>query len=226
MDKKVNKDNIDSYYELVNDKIDYYFDRSVSAKSLVNYFSKDYGLNKFIKRENLEDVVGIKKVIRDVVDDRMALDENVKTFEQYSGENEDKFNIYFDITQDVEKVIADHYRVSLGHIDSNRNKIQLKGIKNEQEIFVFTSENIMKIYINIAENIANTFTNNLSFNYKPFDLNLEIDKNVFDMEKLTHSFYSSIRKNEKIIEELIYIETGDEYINVGEVKGIMIFEKK
>lgn len=221
--EKITKGNIDKYYELVNNKIDYYFDRKVTAKSLLNYFSKDYGMDKFIKREKLDNVEGIKRIIKDVVDDRMALDENVKTFEQY-GTKSDDFNLSFDITQDIEKMIADLYRVSLGHIESDKNKIKLQGIKNEQELYVFTTRDLETVYISIANNMYDVFVHEMKFEYQPLDLKINMDIDIIDKEKCVNFFYSKM--NSKIIEELLYIETGDVYKRSKLINGILILEKE
>lgn len=225
MDKKINRDNIDSYYELINTKIDYYFDKNISAKSLFNYFNKDYGMNKFIEREELGDIQGIKKVIKDVVEDRTAIDEGVKTFEQYN-QNSSIFNIKFDITQDIEQIIADHYRVSLGHIQSDLNKINLKGLKGDKELYVFTMSNLRDIYINVATNMYNIFTQSLDFEYTPLNIKMDIDPSVIDKEGIINLFYSKVSGNTDIVEELIYIEDGGKYDMVGDIGNeLVIFEK-
>jgi len=223
---KIDKDNIDNYYEIINTKIDDYFTKNVSATSLSKYFSKDYGLDKFIKRENLEDVVGIKRVIKDVVEDRMALDENVRTFEQFNN-NSDQFKVSYDITQDIEKEVADIYRVSLGHIDSDKNKIKLKGVKNEQELYVFTKDNIRTVFINIAHNMFDVFTHELKLDYSPLEVKVDIDSDIIDKEKFINSFYNNINGKMELIEELLYVETGNEYKHKKlENSDLIIFEKE
>tara|TARA_R110000772_G_scaffold43995_1_gene101221 strand:- start:37007 stop:37702 length:696 start_codon:yes stop_codon:yes gene_type:complete len=224
--KKINKGNIDSYYEIINTKIDDYFTKNVSASSLSKYFSKDYGLDKFIKREKLEDVAGIKRVIKDVVEDRMALDENVRTFEQFNS-NSDQFKISYEITQDIEKQIADLYRVSLGHIESNKNRIKLKGVKNEQELYVFTKDNIRTVFINIAHNMYDVFTKEMKLDYSPLEIKVDIDPDIIDKEKFVNSFYNNINGKMELIEELLYVETGNEYKHKKlENSDIIIFEKE
>ena len=224
--KKINKGNIDSYYEIINTKIDDYFTKNVSASSLSKYFSKDYGLDKFIKREKLEDVAGIKRVIKDVVEDRMALDENVRTFEQFNS-NSDQFKISYEITQDIEKQIADLYRVSLGHIESNKNRIKLKGVKNEQELYVFTKDNIRTVFINIAHNMYDVFTKEMKLDYSPLEIKVDIDPDIIDKEKFVNSFYDNINGKMELIEELLYVETGNEYKHKKlENSDIIIFEKE
>ena len=206
---KISRENIDSYYELVNKKIDYYFERNVAASSLKKYFSKDYGLDKFIKREGLEEVEGIKRIIQDVVEDRLASDENVKTFEQFS--DKDDVKISFDITQGIEKIIADDYRVSLGHIDSDKNKIKLKGVKKEQELYVFTNDNLRNIFIHIAHNMFDVFSHNMKLDYAPLDIKVNINPDNLDKEKFINDFYSTIKGKTELVEELLYVETGEEY---------------
>jgi hypothetical protein len=225
MGKKVDKSNIDGYYELVNTKMDDYFGNNVTPQGLNTYFSNEYGINKFMKREELDDVDGIKRIIKDVIEDRLATDENVKTFEQYNTKV-DRFKVNFDITQDIEKAIADLYRVSLGHVESKQNKIKLKGIKKEQELYVFTNANLKVMYYNIATNMYDVFVHDLSFEYAPLDIKVDIDTKIIDREVFINSFYSNIKDNIEIIEELLYTETGHEYKQKN-IKNddFMIFEK-
>ena len=222
---KIDRSNIDEYYELINKKIDHYFEKNVSPDALFKYFSKDYGLEKFIKREDLSDVENIKKIIMDVVEDRMALNEEILTFEQY-GNGPNKFGVMFDITMDLKKKIADLYRVSLGHIENKKNRIKLKGVKNEQELFVFDKETYRKVFLNISENMYKIFMSENVFEYMPLGIKMDINKLDIDKESFISSFYSNIYGKHELVEELLYNETGEEfsYKKIDD-DTIIIFEK-
>ena len=88
--------------------------KGVTSKGLKRYLKLDsYGIKRFIEREELTDIEGIEKVIQDCVDDRVAIDESVMTYESFqSSFRKYSFDISQDIDQDIEKTIADLYRVS------------------------------------------------------------------------------------------------------------------
>jgi hypothetical protein len=144
---RINRDNIDEYYDKVNSKIDHYFGKGIDPASLKTYFKKGgYGITRFKEREELTDVEGIDRVIIDCVEDRIAMNEDlvIKTFESFHNE-EGTYNLVYELDnqQHVEKVLSDHYKVSMGHIHTDgTNKIEIKSSVGNGDIDIFVFETI------------------------------------------------------------------------------------
>lgn len=131
----INSDNINEYYEKVNDIIDDYFTYSIKPSALKRYLKPgSLGEKKFIKRNNLSNITNISKIIKDIVDDRYSMEkDDVLTFESF-GEISKNINfnssnvgtgiddiLYKNLTptdNTMEKIIADYYRIGLGHIET------------------------------------------------------------------------------------------------------------
>ncbi len=88
----INKDNIDSYYALVNDKIDEYFKLHLKPSALQQYFGDISNLNSFKKRNELDNVIGIDRIINDVISDRVSmLSETVQFFTDFKQQLDIEF---------------------------------------------------------------------------------------------------------------------------------------
>ncbi len=184
--------NINEYYQKINELIDKYFEWEVRPSALKKYFKKgSLGVKKFIERNDLSNVNNIDKIIRDVVEDRYSMEKDgVLTFESF-GENlvEDVLNsssegtgLDFILYNGVEpsgmkeeKIIADYYRTSLGHIeevDTNLHEYTVGSLKADYNVIIFSEDDFGKI----IENLVNYLEKYLG-NKKVFvaPLNLEID---------------------------------------------------
>lgn len=220
---KINIDNIDEYYEIVNTKIDEYFKHNIDPKSLKRYLKRgSSGMSRFIAKSKLDDVKNIEKVIEDVVDDRIAESElEITTFENFTPND---FYIKFDTDETVHKVIADLYKVSLGHLVTDKNHIKLTRIKSEKEIFVFNSSQLDDLY----NQICNKMYTQIKKDILTFEL-LDID--IVLKDKIEESYFISktfddIRDNHIIIEKVLSIKTGNHYKKSEKSdEGLIIFEK-
>jgi hypothetical protein len=140
----INRENIDKYYDEVNDKLGKYFKMNISPSKLMKYFKKDgYGIKKFKDREGYSDVDGIDKIITDCVEDRVAMEESgIMTFESY---NKSYFiNLNFSIDEMYKKQIVDHYKVSFGSLEQlkTKNNFSIDRISEVIEIVVIPKEKI------------------------------------------------------------------------------------
>lgn len=223
---KIDRKNIGDYYKKVNSKIDHFFGKGVTSKGLKRYLKLDsYGIKRFIEREELTDIEGIEKVIQDCVDDRVAIDESVMTYESFqSSFRKYSFDISQDIDQDIEKTIADLYRVSLGHVESESNHITLTGVKTKKDLYVFTPSKIKSILVEVCNKLY------LDISQEEFKfpiLGIEIDlKGKIDLETFVNNVYNDVsKKKEQVIEEMLSWETNSEYTFKIEKNGVFIFEK-
>jgi len=219
----INIDNIDEYYEIVNNKIDEFFKYNIDPKSLKRYLKRGTsGMNRFIEKSKLDDVKNIEKVIEDVVDDRIAKKElEITTFENFTP---DDFVINFSIDENVHKIIADFYKVSLGHLIIDNNHIKLTRVKSEKELFIYTMDQLDTIFNQICNKIYNQIKNDIiSFDLLDLDIILtdKIEEKYFKLKT-----FESIKGNYIIVQKILSIKTGN-YFQVKEITdhGLVIFEK-
>lgn len=229
---KVDRNNIDEYYKKVNDAIDHYFQYNISATSLQKYFQGKYGMDKFLKREGLEEIELIDRVVMDVIEDRVAKEESVLTFEEFSFDKKD-FNISSTISMDIKKEIVDYYRISLGYLenidnagvvynDLDNNHFKIESLKVNKVLYVLNKELIKSIKLTICDLyysklISNTLT--LPFLNSTTSLDNKIDQEMFKGK-----VYMELKGTE-VLEEVISFVSGKKYIFTKELdSGSLIFE--
>jgi hypothetical protein len=182
---KIDKNNINSYYKKVNDAIDKYFDDHKVRPSSIKRFLKpnSVGMVKFIEMNDFKNIKGIEMIIRDVVDDRNSMEEDgVLTFESFHSVNEDHVTDDSDVSSNFiyslidkplvpikyEKVIADKYNISLGHVepfDLNKHEynVEIPGSEN-LDIFILSSEDLAKVKESILSNVYDSYgSDNMKF---------------------------------------------------------------
>jgi hypothetical protein len=148
MKKILNTEQNNEYYKLINGYVeDYISNHKISPKNLRNYFMNNEKMNSFLKRYKLDDVDGIKRVFRDVIDDWHSIEaDGVMTFEKFQKMNEDNGLINIQETNmEYEKVLADLYRTSVGHvneIDSKEHTYTVKDFGKEIDVVIYSNEDI------------------------------------------------------------------------------------
>lgn len=185
---EIDQSNINSYYKKVNDAVDAYFnDHKVRPSSLKRFLKpKSKGIEKFIEMNDFKNVKNIEMIIRDVVDDRYSMEQDgVLTFESFHEINENFNNKVNEIDQlksilqkpdspiKFEKVIADKYNVSLGHVeefdlDKHEYNVEIPGhenidvfILNDEDLALFTGELITMSYGDFIKNDIKYFNTNV-----------------------------------------------------------------
>lgn len=207
------REDANKYYHLVNELVDDYVDKwKIRPSNLKKYLKPGSDrLNKFINRNNLSEISGIKKVISDVIDDRVSMEKDgVITFENFKYFESSEFKIdslrqtlYKGIEKsdiNMEKVIADYFDTNLGDIDivdSDKHlfKINTWGGDNKS-VVVYSEEDLEIIKNNILEHLYSELIKkevDITDNIK-ISLSKLIDKDKFSQE------FSIIFNDEKIIE--------------------------
>jgi hypothetical protein len=246
---KITKDNIDNYYQIVNDKIDQHFGKYINPSNLKRYLSPDSkGMKKFIESEDLKEVERIEKIVSDCVNDRVAVSErDILTFESFTyNENEDLSVIYNlrDQTpmddkeiREILRDLSDIYETSvskmkfLGDVDfysddnQKTNRILMEDIEGEKEVIFFNNFFVYKYLEVISGYIYEELTDD---NYKMPFLDIEIDlKKVIDKEEfINNTKYFILNNKIEILKHMIEVQLGGEYEFFSQVKGLLIFEKK
>lgn len=161
-----NSEEANKYYHLVNQYIDDYTEKHhIKASRLGKYLRNNQKLIRFVEKRGLKDIQNINRVIEDVIQDRVAMEKDlVQTFESFKlfesqefklsnleqclYKGVDKSNIHH------EKILADCFDVSLGHIDildSDKHLFRVQTLKDEIECIIFTAIELDIIKENIVE---------------------------------------------------------------------------
>ena len=227
---KITPENINDYYEKINSLIDDYFGHGISPIALKKYFKKGgYGISKFLNRNELDEIENSEKIIHDVIEDRLAMDEStIMAFESFMSEKNqisNKVNIFFETGIEEEKYLADNYRVSLGHINKlSDNNYNITGLKFSKEVFIYNEEQLKNIISQLSELIYETVSKkeiSIDFLNINFSLQGKIEKETF-----TQQMNLYLVKNFTVfLPELISHETGNKYIHKEKKGNYYLFEK-
>lgn len=162
------REEANQYYNQVNKLIDEYTEtHKIRPSKLGKYLKPGTDRSKkFLKRNNLSDVVGVERILSDVIEDRINMEEDgVLTFESYKYFESNDFKIdsmkeclYKGIDKadlKMEKALADYFDVNLGSIDvvdSQKHKFKIQDWKNDDWLCViYSSEEFEVVKSNIFE---------------------------------------------------------------------------
>lgn len=177
-----NRDDANKYYKLINDIIDDYINKwKIRPKNLKNYFKEGTSkFDNFLIRNGLDKINGIKQVLRDVIDDRVYMeDDGVLTFESFNFFESVEFK-KLDILDcfvkgidkvdiETEKFIADEFDTSLGHIDivdADKHIFSINNWDNDNINILIYNKDDFNI---ILHNLESYFID--KFNTKVLDIN-------------------------------------------------------
>ena len=156
MKKITNREEANQYYKKVNELVDEYITKwKVRPSEIFHYFKRN--MESFLESSGLSDVEGIKRVVDDVLEHRkhMELDKVMK-FESFNKLNEGVINIG-NATVEHEKVLADFYNTSLGHIDIIDDDIHLYKVNDfgkKVTAVIFSDGELKKIRENIISQLV------------------------------------------------------------------------
>ena len=180
MKKITNTEEANHYYKLVNDSIDEYINTwKIKPTNLTKYL-KSSKFENFLNKRGLGDVEGIKRILKDVLEDRTHMEKDgVMKFESFRESLDNPF-IY-------EKILADYYNTGLGHIESiGDNLFKVTDFGKELEVFIFSEYDINNIK-KTKENVDFEFLceKYLTDDELLFDMQL---KDIIDEEKFRELF--------------------------------------
>jgi len=233
---KINRDNIDELYERVNKLIDKYFEHDINPQSLDRYLKLGgYGINKFIHRNELDDIDSIEKLIRDVVEDRLASSEKkIKKFESFINESyveytDNQFNFEYEISVEERKIVADKYRVSFGLVQSenyNSNILNVRTIAKDITVVIINTKKAKSIIKEVAESLfreISTTTHSSRF----IDIEVDMHHKVHKGNFINKTVMDLSNRVIDIIISILTLYTSDNYKFVGDNKSdkLLLFEK-
>jgi len=204
------REDANKYYQIVNALIDNYITKEkIKPQNLRRYLKNGSDkFEKFIERNGLKDINGIRQVINDVIDSWTHIEnDGIMTFESYKLYESEEFKItsliqclYKGIGKtdiNTEKFLADYFDTNLSHIDivdSDKHIFNINDWENKDLIAIVYNNDELDI---IKENI------------KEYLIGLLLNKKV-DLLGLEVKLESIIDKTKA--EEYIQSELGDERI--------------
>lgn len=191
-----NSEELNRYYKLVNEYIDEYVEKwKIHPKKLDKYFKNNNRLISFLERNGLNGINRIEKVITDVIGDRKSMAEDgVLTFEGFSLLESDSYRVqkiqeclYRGVdkaTVEHEKILADHFDVSLSHVDiknSDKHHFIIEGGQYDTQVVIYTKDELEKIKSNL---IDYSYTKLVNETMEVMDIGIKLEvKEFIDEEK-------------------------------------------
>lgn len=213
------------YYQMVNQFIDEYVENHKIQPSRLNkYLQNSSKLKRFLERKGLTDIKNIDRVIKDVLEDREAMEKDgVLTFESFKFFESDEFKILnireclwkgiekANITH--EKILSNEFGVSLSSINisnSDKHIFDVDDINDILEVIVFTDEEIEVIAENIKEYSFNqVFDKSVKLEGVGIGIDINI-KDFIDKEKFEKSIEEKL-STDKVKQIIAWLVDCEEY---------------
>ena len=158
-----NREDANKYYQQINELIDDYMDKwKIRPSNLKRYLQPgSERFTKFLHRNNLKEVNGIDRVLSDIIEDRVNMEEDgVLTFESFKLFESNDFKVsnlkqclYKGIEKadlNMEKVLADVFDTNLGSIDIVDSDKHIFNVDN-LNVIVYSKEDLEIIKNNIID---------------------------------------------------------------------------
>lgn len=214
MAKKIeNRKELSDYFKQVNKGIDKYtVDHKIKPSNLSKFIKNNGGTSKFVKDLGLSDISGINKVVDQALKSRLHMEKDgVLKFESFKLlENQNQIekreyltleDIYLQVNpSDIkhEKILADAFDVSLGHIEEVDTKKHQYSINKNIEAYIFTEDDILRLYDTVRdivnENTPHTIKVMITKNIST-DVDVDIENSTsFDVD-IVHSVLKDLYEN-------------------------------
>lgn len=181
-----NREDANKYYQVINGLVDDYIDKWKVRPSNLKRFLQPGSerFNKFLERNKLKDIKGAAVILKDIIEDRDSMEQDgVITFESFKMFESEEFKIHSmkqclykgieKATQNMEKVLADHFDTNLGDIDiidADKHIFKINDWNNHDvEVVIYSKEELYVIENNIVDHLYSelskskiTLTENIS----------------------------------------------------------------
>jgi len=221
------REDANKYYQIVNELVDEYMSKGkIRPSNLKRYLQPgSERFKKFLIRNKLNEITGIDRVLSDVIEDRANMEsDGVLTFENFKFFESDEFKVasmkqclYKGIEKadlNMEKVLADVFDTNLGSIDIVDPEKHCFKIEDEEEVFIYSKEDIDIIGLNIIDHLYDELCKKDVVLADDISMNLSdlVGKEAF--EKKMHDFFT-----EEFLLKLIGKLLDSEYYKEGESVG-------
>jgi hypothetical protein len=164
------REDANKYYQMINDLVDEYTEKNkIRPSNLKRYLQPgSERFNKFLERNKLKDIKGASIILKDIIEDRDSMErDGVITFESFKMFESEEFKIrsmkqclYKGIekaTQQMEKVLADHFDTNLGDIDiidADKHIFKINDWNNyDAEVVIYSKEDLEVIEGNMVDHL-------------------------------------------------------------------------
>ena len=199
-----NREDANRYYQVINGLVDDYIDKWKVRPSNLKRFLQPGSerFNKFLERNKLKDIKGAAIILKDIIEDRDSMEQDgVITFESFKMFESEEFKIHSmkqclykgieKATQNMEKVLADHFDTNLGDIDiidADKHIFKINDWNNHDvEVVIYSKEELDVIENNIVDHLYSelskskiTLTENISI-----ELSDLVKRDVFESKMLS-----------------------------------------
>jgi hypothetical protein len=165
-----NREDANKYYQMINSLVDDYIDKwKVRPSNLKRYLQPgSERFNKFLERNKLKDIKGASIILKDIIEDRDSMEKDgVITFESFKMFESEEFKIHSmkqclykgieKATQQMEKVLADHFDTNLGDIDivdADKHIFKINDWNNHDvKVVIYSKEEMDVILTNIVDHL-------------------------------------------------------------------------
>jgi len=215
MRKISNREEANSFYSEVRSAINkYVLEHKVEPKEIREYIINN--LDSFISRNNLSDISNIKQIVIDVLDHKVNRIKDTKKVKVMENHRIKRFNYFERLNENFfgiekssvehEKVLADYFNTSLGHIeevDTENHIYSVSDFGKTSMVVIFSKEEIDNLGKKIIEELVKEISEknlivegvqDLKFSS---ELSIEIGQ-IFDKSKLEN--YCKNVDEERLIE--------------------------
>ncbi len=186
MRKITNREEANQYYKQINEVIDEYIkDWKIRPTEVYHYFKRN--MNSFLEEIGLSDVIGIHKVVEDVLTHKRNIElDAVLTFESFNSLDKLEY----------EKVLGDFFQVGLGHIDivdSNNNIFRVKDFGESKFVACYSKSDILDITEEVVNELMEiTVSRMVSIPTEEMSVKFFIE-DIVDKDKLRNKLMSEVK---------------------------------
>lgn len=215
MRKISNSEEANQFYKSVNQYIDEYINNwKISATKLKKYFESSKNMDNFLKKYKIEDVEGIKRIVKDVIDDRFHMEKDgIMRFENFLLSEKIEFE---SIGMNHERVLADLYNTSVGHIEPSNSDLHeyfVNDFGDKLKVVIFSKEDVELFKLECSKSISSSVKKKI-LNLKEFKIE---DKTIsslfkFDLGEVVDNNLLSEKVKSELNDEKV-LELFTTYIN-------------
>lgn len=238
MKKLSTTEEVNLLYDAINKHIDEYINEwNIDPLNLHKYMLKGNRIENFLKKHKLDEIQNSKVVLLDVIEDRShMINDNIIKFENF---NKIKENLSIGpSTINHEKVLADMYKTSIGHIEtinSTDHEYEVRDFGKNIDVIIYSLEDMNSFKKSLFSLIKSSIKSskitikNLKIKGSDVDVNFTLDANkqdLFNEKALNASIEESL--NDKYVLSFVnnYISFNDRKFNYkGKFKSHYIWEK-
>jgi hypothetical protein len=147
---------LNEIYSQINTFIQQYIEsHNILPSEIYKYVKKN--MNRFLEKNNLKDIEKIDQIVEDVIKHRFGMErDQVMPFSKFSKKLNESLLQTSANSVEQEKILADYYNTSLGHvhtIDPNEHLYEIEDFGESKKVIIYSEEQMSNISENITEKI-------------------------------------------------------------------------